>query len=152
MFSDDAEFPCCSCECLFLRKQVTAFKFSDPKISPEKSKFLKYYRAIPVLLHRCITYVNTVGQFWTKTKCRQNVSSMVCLRSLCLNSLPLRYKGEKHSKKLGTHTGKVPTYNSHKACKGTMFFLPLPLDKTLQNIEDVENGKIIDSVLHRSQW
>ena len=29
LFADDAEFPCCSCERLFLRKQVTAFKFSD---------------------------------------------------------------------------------------------------------------------------
>ena len=48
--------------------------------------------------------------------------------------------------RLGTHTGKVPTYNSHKACKGTMFFLPLPLDKTLQTIEDVENSKDMDSV------
>ena len=27
-FSDDAEFPCCSCERLLLRKQVTAFKFT----------------------------------------------------------------------------------------------------------------------------
>ena len=50
--------------------------------------------------------------------------------------------------RLGTHTGKVnvPTYNSLKACKGTMFFLPLPLDKTLQTIEDVENSKDMDSV------
>ena len=48
--------------------------------------------------------------------------------------------------RLGTHTGKVPTYNSLKACKGTMFFLPLPLDKTLQTIEDVEDSKDVDSV------
>ena len=48
--------------------------------------------------------------------------------------------------KLDTHTGKVPTYNSLKACKGIMFFLPLPLDKTLQTIEDVENSKNVDSV------
>ena len=27
-----------------------------------------------------------------------------------------------------------------------MFFLPLPLDKTLQTIEDVENSKDVDSV------
>ena len=45
--------------------------------------------------------------------------------------------------RLGTHTGKGPTL---KACKGTMFFLPLPLDKTLQTIEDVENSKDMDSV------
>ena len=32
---------------------------------------------------------------------------------------------------------KVPTYNSLKACKGTMFFLPLPLNKTLQTLDEV---------------
>ena len=47
--------------------------------------------------------------------------------------------------RLGTHTAKVPT-NSLKACKGTMFFLLLPLDKTLQTIEDVQNSKKMDSV------
>ena len=34
-FALDAEFPCCSCERLLLRKQVTAFKFSDAS-SPHK--------------------------------------------------------------------------------------------------------------------
>ena len=42
--------------------------------------------------------------------------------------------------RLGTYTGKVPTYNSLKACKGTMFFLPLPLNKTLQTLDDVQNN------------
>ena len=32
---------------------------------------------------------------------------------------------------LGTYTGKVPIYNCPKAVKGTMFFLPLPLQNTL---------------------
>ena len=41
--------------------------------------------------------------------------------------------------RLGTYTGKVSTYNSLKACKGAMFFLPL-LDRTLQTIEDVESN------------
>ena len=40
--------------------------------------------------------------------------------------------------RLGTYTGKVPTYNSLKACKGTMFFLPLPLNKTLETLDDVK--------------
>ena len=41
---------------------------------------------------------------------------------------------------LGTYTSKVPTYNSLKACKGSMFFLPLPLDKTLQTLDEVEDS------------
>ena len=42
--------------------------------------------------------------------------------------------------RLGTYMGKVPTYNSLKASKGAMFFLPLPLDRTLQTIDDVESN------------
>ena len=41
--------------------------------------------------------------------------------------------------RLGTYTGKVPSYNSLKACKGTMFFLPLPLERTVQTLEAVDN-------------
>ena len=40
--------------------------------------------------------------------------------------------------RLGTYTAKVPIYNSLKACKGTMFFLPLPLNKTLETLDQVE--------------
>ena len=36
--------------------------------------------------------------------------------------------------RLGTYTAKVPTYSSLKACKGTMFFLPLPLKTTLDTL------------------
>ena len=32
--------------------------------------------------------------------------------------------------RLGMYTSKIPVYNSLKACKGTVFFLPLPLSKT----------------------
>ena len=41
--------------------------------------------------------------------------------------------------RLGTYTGKVPVYNSLKACKGTMFFLPLPLRKTLETLDQVKH-------------
>ena len=41
---------------------------------------------------------------------------------------------------LGTYTGKVPIYNSLKARKGTMFFLPLPLKKTLETLDQVEQS------------
>ncbi len=40
--------------------------------------------------------------------------------------------------RLGTYTAKVPVYNSLKACKGTMFFLPLPFNKTLDTLDQVE--------------
>ena len=41
--------------------------------------------------------------------------------------------------RLGTYTAKVPVYNSHKACKGTMFFLPLLFNRTLETLEEVEH-------------
>ncbi|CAI8013557.1 hypothetical protein GBAR_LOCUS8580, partial [Geodia barretti] len=40
--------------------------------------------------------------------------------------------------RLGTYTGKVPRYNSLQACKGTMFFLPLPLNKTIETLNKVQ--------------
>ena len=40
--------------------------------------------------------------------------------------------------RLGTYTAKVPVYNSLKACKGTMFFLPLPLKKTLETLDQAK--------------
>ena len=43
--------------------------------------------------------------------------------------------------RLGTYTGKVPHYKALKACKGTMFFLPLPLEKTLQTIDEVHSNE-----------
>ena len=39
--TDDPEFPCCSCERLMQRKQVTAFKFSDSKFSLNMWRTLK---------------------------------------------------------------------------------------------------------------
>ena len=39
--------------------------------------------------------------------------------------------------RLGTYTGKVPSYNSLKAIKGAMFHLPLPLEKTMATLDEV---------------
>ena len=41
--------------------------------------------------------------------------------------------------RLGTYTAKVPTYNSLKASKGSMFFLPLPLDKTMSTLGNAQD-------------
>ena len=53
--------------------------------------------------------------------------------------------------RLGTYIGRVPSHNSLKACKGTMFFLPLPLDKTSQMLEEIAQGslaKLLDPELY----
>ena len=38
--------------------------------------------------------------------------------------------------RLGNSTGKVPVYNALKAAKGTMFFLPLDLQNTLERLDE----------------
>ena len=43
---------------------------------------------------------------------------------------------------LGTYTAKVPKYNSLKVCKGTMFFLPLPLNRTLETLREVQQTAV----------
>ena len=48
--------------------------------------------------------------------------------------------------RLGTYTAKVPKYNSLKACKGTMFFLPLPLEKTLETLGEVRQPDVAGSL------
>ena len=48
--------------------------------------------------------------------------------------------------RLGTYSGKVPHYNSLKACKGTMFFLPLPMSKTLETLDQVDDSGASPSV------
>ena len=157
-FADDAEFPCCSCERLLLRKQVTAFKLSNAKFNSEKWKSLK--RHILQNNSDAASQTHYVCQYCRPVLNKDKMPSRCILNGLFTEPMPKelealdplskqliqRGKAFQAVVRLGTHTGKVPTYNSLKACKGTMFFLPLPLDKTLQTIEDVENSKDVDSV------
>ena len=49
--------------------------------------------------------------------------------------------------RLGTYTAKVPVFNSLKACKGTMFFLPLPFARTLETLDQVKPSSNVKSAL-----
>ena len=51
---------------------------------------------------------------------------------------------------LGMHTLKVPTYDSLKALKGAMFYLSLPLEKTMQTLNQVgiHSNHLLDSELY----
>ena len=40
---------------------------------------------------------------------------------------------------LGTYSGKVPSYNALQTCKGAMFFLPLPLKKSLETLSEIHD-------------
>ena len=45
--------------------------------------------------------------------------------------------------RLGTYTHKVPAYNYLKACKGTMFFSPLPFNNTVETVDEVIASKVL---------
>jgi len=49
--------------------------------------------------------------------------------------------------RLGTITGKVPVYNATKGLKGTVFFLPLPLQNTLAKLNSLGMPSESDSML-----
>ena len=137
---------------------MTAFKLSDAKFNSVKWKSLKRH----ILQNNSGAALQThyVCQYCRPVLNKDKMPSRCILNGLFTEPMPKelealdplskqliqRGKAFQAVVRLGTHTGKVPTYNSLKACKGTMFFLPLPLDKTLQTIEDVENSKDVDSV------
>ena len=58
-------------------------------------------------------------------------------------------KGYQTVIRLGTYATKVPTYNSLKACKDTMFFLLLPLNKTHNTLDQVKQSGHVP--LYRTQ-
>ena len=150
--ADDAQFPCYSCELLIQRKQVTAFNFSDTRFfSDIWIKLKTHRRVIQRPICRRITCVNTVGLFLNKNNmpCRCILNSLITepvpkeLQVLDPLSKQLIQRGKAFQAifRLGTYTGKVPNYNALKACKGTMLFLPLPLQKTLQTIDEMQSNK-----------
>ena len=48
--------------------------------------------------------------------------------------------------RLGTYTGKVPIYNATKGLKGSMFFLPLPLQNTIDKLDTLGMPKQSEGV------
>ena len=73
---------------------------------------------------------------------------MACTSKKCRRQLVQRAKPFQTIIRLGTYTGKVPVYNATKGLKGTMFFLPLPLQNTLETLNELElaHSSISDDV------
>ena len=147
---DDPEHACCSCERLHQRKSVTKVKLSDnlgSKVWPALKAFIveqnpdANYR----VLYMCNYCKTLVKKDEMPPRCvlngLQTVSMPPELAKLdCLSRQRIqRAKCYQTVVRLGTYTAKVPVYNSLKACKGTMFFLPLPFNKTLKTLEEVEH-------------
>ena len=154
----DPEFACCSCEWLLQRKSVTAFDFSEnKKFTSNKWLVLRAYMYMSdpeatIKTHYVCQYCRPImNQDKLPSRCVLNGLQVEPvpkeLENLDLLSKQLIQKAKAFQAvyRLGTYTGKVPSHNSLKACKGTMFFLPLPLEKTVKTMEEV-NKKVDGSV------
>ena len=145
---EDPEFTCCSCERLLLKKTLTHFNFTVEKFKSSVWIQLKNY-----LLARDS---NVATKTWyVCTHCRpilneNKVPDQCVLNGLYTEPMPeelsnlnalenqfiQRAKCFQTVVRLGTYTGKVPIYNCVKAVKETMFFLPLPLQSTLDRLDE----------------
>ena len=148
---DDPEYACCCCERLHQRKNVTSMKKSALKFVTKVWQQLKKY----ILEQNNETEIDSlyVCQYCRPILNDNKVPSRCILNGLITEPMPAelakldvlsrqliqRAKAFQTIVRLGTYTAKVPIYNSLKACKGTMFFLPLPLKKTLETLGNVKS-------------
>ena len=145
---EDPEFTCCSCQKLLLKKVLTSFNFTTEKFKSSTWEQLKNY------LRERDPEVAT-EELYICQDCRpvlnaNNIPARSVLNGLytepvpeeLANLTPLETQFIQRAKcfqtvvRLGTYTGKVPIYNRMKAVKGTMFFLPLPLQNTLDRLDE----------------
>ena len=147
---DNPEFACCSCEQLLQRKSVTAFEFSEStKFTSNKWHELKAYMYVSD--SEATSKTLYVCQYCRPILNKDKLPSRCVLNGLVVEPVPKelenldplskqliqRAKAFQAVYRLGTYTGKVPSHNSLKACKGTMLFLPLLLEKTVKTLEEL---------------
>ena len=148
--NDDPEYACCCCERLHQQKNVTSMKNSASKFVTDIWKQLKQH----ILEHDSEIEVDSlyVCQYCRPILNENKLPSRCILNGLITEPLPAELTNlDALSRqliqqaiafqtivRLGTYTARVPIYNLLKACKGTMFFLPLPLKKTLETLGDVK--------------
>ena len=144
---DFPQYVCCSCNILCKRNYVSKVKFSD-SLGPVWSALKTFMLAQDPTAAR----KNHFMCYYCKPKIRQGKLPPRCvLNGLQTTPIPAelaklgcldrqfiqRAKPYQTVVRLGTYTHKVPIYNSLKACKGNMFFLPLPLTNTMNTLEEV---------------
>ena len=153
--SDQAVNACCSCERLLRKKSVTEAKNLDSDVW---NNLLDYIRENnPVALNK-VKYIckPIVRKNEVPARCVLNGLKCEPLPKELDNLDPLSCQLIQRAKcfqtivRLGTHTLKVPTYNSLKALKGAMFYLPLPLEKTMETLNEVgiDSNHLPDPELH----
>ena len=146
---DFPEHTCICCERLHQRISVSVVSLSDDfecNVWNELKAHVLKYQPIVVgqvlyMCHYCKTRVRSGDM---PARCVLNglqtvpIPKELAKLDLLSRQLIQRAKCYQTIVRLGTYTGKVLTYNSLQACKGTMFFLPLPLKKTLETLNQVE--------------
>ena len=146
---DFPEHVCISCERLHQRKSVSVVSLSDDFNSGVwhelKAHILKHPPTVSgQVLYMCYYCKQRVRCDVMPTRCVLNgletvpIPPELAKLDLLSRQLIQRAKCYQAIVRLGTYTGKVPTYNSLQACKGTMFFLPLLLNKTIETLNHVE--------------
>ena len=156
-YKDDPVYPCLSCERLHQQKQVSCVNLRHDT---------KYQTAIWLQLKNHIGVVT--NDLYVCSYCRQylNKNTMpprCILNGLITEPVPDELKGlDALSKqliqrakafqtlvRLGTYSGNQPAHNSLQACKGIMFYLPLPLYNTFETVTGVEgNASLPDPQLY----
>ena len=147
--NDFPEYVCCSCERLHQRKSVTVVKLSDNLghgVWPRLKSFILQQNpdAGDHILYMCKYCKPMIKRDRLPPRCVLNGLQTVPIPQELATLDPLSRQLIQRAKcyqtivRLGTYTAKVPIYNSLKACKGTVFFLPLPLNKTLETLDQVE--------------
>ena len=146
---DDFEYPCSSCERLHTRSNVTQYTATTEKFSSDRWMQLKQY-----LIERDEIFDSKA--YYVCTHCRpllneNKLPARCVLNGLHVEEIPnellelnalgrqlvQRAKAFQTIIQLGTYTGKVPIYNATKGLKGTMFFLPLPMQNTLDQLDSL---------------
>ena len=147
--TDDHEFACLCCERLCNKQYCTG------PFSLNKEKYdTPIYRALKVHIRKidpdadCKVYY--VCKYCQPLLLRDKMPNRCVLNGLETDPVPKelsnlspfckqmiqKVKPFQTVVRLGTYMRKVPKYNTLKACKGTMFFLPLPLDNTKRVLEE----------------
>ena len=148
--NDFPEHACCCCERLHQRKSVSVVRLSDDLNNLDVWLELKLYIQSNTpdvdtkVLYMCSYCKALIKKNRMPARCVLNglqtvpIPPELAVLDPLSRQLIQRAKCYQTIVRLGTYTAKVPPYNSLKACKGTMFFLPLPLKRTLETLDDVK--------------
>ena len=148
---DYPDHACCRCERLHQRKAVSVVTLSDEldsRIWPILRNFITDNDPLAndKVLYMCNYCKPIIRQGKLPGRCVLNglqcvpVPKELGRLDQLSSQLIQRAKYYQTVVRLGTYTAKVPVYNSLKACKGTVFFLPLSLEQTMVTLNEVKRG------------